>query len=196
MSRPRTTIQRFGAYSWPSGEVGVWTGRTWRGVALYSAHTTGSSRGTASSRRCSASFGASTNAAPMPEPSSSTGAQPSAEAVREIARATCPRGQSAPCRWCTSRAQDALTAAYRIDAPAIHAAGRRAAMDELREARFDASVARGEMDMAVAASHAAGRDEALREVVAWLREQDPQGAYYYTQAVMADAIESAFRGQK
>jgi hypothetical protein len=101
----------------------------------------------------------------MPEPSSSTGAEPSAEAKRAAQKAF-----SAAHTEGSLRPLIAVRAAYRIDAPAIHAAGRCAAMDELREARFDASVARGELDMAVAAARAAGRDEALREVVAFVRE--------------------------
>jgi hypothetical protein len=123
----------------------------------------------------------------------STGAEPSAEAIEAVARRNMPVASDA---WWLRKVKGAaerdLRVAYRIDAPAIHAAGRRAAMDELREARFDASVARGELDMAVAAAHAAGRDEALREVVMWLRSEPATTRRAFVMHSMADTIEAAF----
>ncbi len=132
----------------------------------------------------------------MPEPSGSTGAQPSAEAI-EAARerivavvddhlafnvsayGTAWTGEREDASFIVANAADkALTAAYAIDAPAIHAAGRRAAMDDMlsglslcsahRERQEDCSVCWPNLTalvaehrrIAEAKGRAAGRDEA------------------------------------
>ncbi len=110
----------------------------------------------------------------MPEPSGSTGAQPSAEAIE--ATAMCLGAALRPYFPAIdgvsySVARRSLIAALAIDAPAIHSRG-------YEEGR------------------AAGRDQALREVVALLREADTQRdasrGGTISAAGFADLIEAAF----
>lgn len=171
----------------------------------------------------------------MSEPSGSTGAEPSAEAVRASLEAEPTVVPGCTCRWdadgnpppscCCAELAAAyaaekrargLVAAYSIDAPAIHAEGvaegRRAAMEEFTDGVNFCSAHRERQEgcpvcwpdltglvaehrqVAEAKGRAAGRDEALREVVALIRlnasNEDGYGALVLN--LLADAIEAAF----
>ncbi len=124
-------------------------------------------------------------------PSGSTGAQPSAEAIEAERCGEC-RQELGPTSQATGTG---LCCSCRMDTPAIR---RQAVVDIVKGKAF--AVARATI---FDEGRAAGRDEALREVVAWARSfrtrvdgDEPHDSQMLTRAVAmrraADAIEAAF----